>query len=59
MALMAISSLRATAASAAFFDHSSSTGPQHLTQSDRRRRAQRLATQLEHLGYEVTLREAA
>jgi transposase len=34
-------------------------GPQHLTESDRRRRAQRLATQLEHLGYEVTLREAA
>jgi transposase len=34
-------------------------GPQHLTDTDRRRRAHRLAKQLEHLGYEVTLREAA
>jgi transposase len=34
-------------------------GPQHLPDIDRRRRAQRLAHQLQRLGYEVTLREAA
>lgn len=34
-------------------------GPQALTDADRRRTAQRLATQLRHLGYDVTLHEAA
>jgi len=34
-------------------------GPHHLTEADRRRKAHRLATQLKHLGYEVTLHEAA
>jgi transposase len=34
-------------------------GAHHLTDTDRRRRAQHLAKQLEHLGYEVSLREAA
>jgi transposase len=34
-------------------------GPQHLTDTERRHRAHRLAKQLEHLGYEVSLREAA
>jgi transposase len=34
-------------------------GPQHLPELDRQRRAQRLARQLQHLGYEVTLHEAA
>lgn len=34
-------------------------GPHHLTEAARRRKASRLATQLKHLGYEVTLHEAA
>lgn len=34
-------------------------GAQHLTATDRTRKAQRLAAQLKHLGYEVTLHEAA
>jgi hypothetical protein len=34
-------------------------GPQHLPELDRQRRTQRLARQLQHLGYEVTLHEAA
>lgn len=34
-------------------------GAHHLTAADRRRKAHRLAAQLKHLGYEVTLHEAA
>ncbi len=34
-------------------------GPQHLTDADRCRTAQRLANQLRRLGYDVTLHEAA
>ena len=33
--------------------------PNHLTAADRARRAQRLAAQLKHLGYEVSFHEAA
>jgi transposase len=34
-------------------------GAQHLSEADRTRRAQRLAAQLKHLGYEVSLHKAA
>lgn len=34
-------------------------GAQHLTETDRRRKAQRLTAQLKHLGYDVSLHEAA